>query len=157
MLGLRDFTAGYHQTPLDPASRELTAFQAADGLYQRIRIAMGLKGAGPYLQTALKVRASSFQSHGNPYPRPCLHHDVLTNTRRVLDSLRNTNVAVNQDWVWRKSNTLVTSFPRRAPHSPHKRLTVLDFSQPTIQRAILQSIGLANYFRDHVTNMTDLV
>jgi hypothetical protein len=98
---------------------------------------------------------------------PCLHHDVLThgktdpefltNTRRVLDSLRNTKIAVNQDWVSRRLNTLVTSFPRRAPHSPHKRLTVLDFSQPTIQRAILQSIGLANYFRDHVTNMTDLV
>ncbi len=31
-FGLLDFTAGYHQTPLDPASRVLTAFgTAGDG------------------------------------------------------------------------------------------------------------------------------
>ena len=43
-------TAGYHQTPLDPASRGLTAFRAAGGLYRWTRVAMGLKGAGPYFQ-----------------------------------------------------------------------------------------------------------
>ncbi len=78
MLGLLDFTAGYHQTPLDPASRELTVFQAADGLYQRIRIAMGLKGAGPYFQRSLH---HDVLTHGKTDP------EFLTNTRRVLDSL----------------------------------------------------------------------
>ena len=43
-FGLLDFTAGYHQTPLDPASRILIAFRAAGGLYQWTRVAMGLKG-----------------------------------------------------------------------------------------------------------------
>ena len=43
-FGLLDFTAGYHQTPLDPASQVLTAFRAAGGLYQWTRVAMGLKG-----------------------------------------------------------------------------------------------------------------
>ncbi len=33
-FGLLDFTVGYHQTPLDPASR------AAGGLYQWTRVAM---------------------------------------------------------------------------------------------------------------------
>jgi hypothetical protein len=56
VLGLLDFTAWSHQTPLDPASRELSAFQAADGLYQQIRIAMGLKGAGPYFQRCLQTK-----------------------------------------------------------------------------------------------------
>jgi len=32
-FGLLDFTAVYHQTPLDPASRVLKAFRAAGGLY----------------------------------------------------------------------------------------------------------------------------
>ena len=49
VLGLLDFTAGYHQTPLDPASRAFTVFTTAFGLYQWTRVAMGLKGAGPYL------------------------------------------------------------------------------------------------------------
>ena len=163
MLGLLDYTAGYHQTPLDPASRELTAFQAAGGLYQRIRIAMGLKGAGPYFQQSLQTKVldglvyiDDVLTRGKTDPA------FLTNIRRVLDSLRNTKVAVNprktelglEDvaYVGHLVSTTDTSF------TPEKRLKVLDFFQPTmIQRAILQSIGLANYFRDHVTNMTDLV
>ena len=36
-FGLFDFTAGYDQTPLDPASRVLTAFRVAGGLYQWTR------------------------------------------------------------------------------------------------------------------------
>ena len=39
-FGLLDFTAGYHQTPLDPALRVLTAFRAAGGQYQWTRVAM---------------------------------------------------------------------------------------------------------------------
>jgi len=90
VLGLLDFTAGYHQTPVDPASRELTAFQAADGLYQRIRIAMGLKGAGPYFQRSLQTKVfdglvyiDDVLTHGKTDPA------FLTNIRR------NTKVAVN--------------------------------------------------------------
>ena len=53
MFGLLDFTAGYHQTPLAKASRALTAFSAVGGLYQWTRVAMGLKGAGPYIQRSM--------------------------------------------------------------------------------------------------------
>jgi len=42
VLGLLDFTAGYHKVMLDPVSRHLTAF-----------VAMGLKGSGPYFQRSL--------------------------------------------------------------------------------------------------------
>ena len=50
VFDLLDFTAGYHQTPLDPASRHLTVFMAMGGLYQWTRLVMGLKGSGPYFQ-----------------------------------------------------------------------------------------------------------
>jgi hypothetical protein len=45
----------------------------------------------------------------------------------------------------------VTSF------TPEKRLKVLDFPQPMTQKEMLKFIGLANYFRDHVPNMTEMV
>jgi len=82
---------------------------------------MGLKGAGPYFQCSLQTKIL----HGLVYIDDVLTHgktdpEFLTYTRRVLDSLRNTKVAVDQDWVSRRSNTLVTSFPRRAPHSPQR-------------------------------------
>ena len=77
-FGLLDFTAGYHQTPLDPASRVLTAYRAAGGLYQWTQVAMGLKGAGPLLSTT-KVY------HGLVYIDDVLTHgktgpEFLTNT-----------------------------------------------------------------------------
>ena len=53
VFGLIDFTAGYHQTPLAAPSRALTAFRTAGGLYQWTRVAMGLKGAGPYFQRSM--------------------------------------------------------------------------------------------------------
>ena len=51
---LLDFTARYHQTPLDPASRVLTAFRAAGVLYQWTRVAMGLKGASLYFKCSMQ-------------------------------------------------------------------------------------------------------
>jgi len=38
-----------------------------------------------------------------------------------------------------------------------KRLQVLDFPLPTTEKALLQLIGLVNYFRDHVPQMTAMV
>jgi hypothetical protein len=38
-----------------------------------------------------------------------------------------------------------------------KRLKVLKFPLPETQKNLLQFIGLANYFRDHVPNMTEMV
>ena len=38
-----------------------------------------------------------------------------------------------------------------------KRLQVLDFPLPETEKALLQFIGLANYFRDHVPNMTEMI
>ncbi len=38
-----------------------------------------------------------------------------------------------------------------------KRLQVLDFPLFETEKALLQSIGLVNYFRDHVPKMTEMV
>jgi len=38
-----------------------------------------------------------------------------------------------------------------------KRLQVLDLPLPETGKVLLQFIGLANYFRDHVPNMTEMV
>jgi hypothetical protein len=167
-FGLLDFTAGYHQTPLDPASRVLTAFRAAGGLYQWTRVAMGLKGSGPYFQRSMqnKVLNGLVYEICEIYIDDVLIHgkseaEILRNVRRVFERLRAKNVAVNPkktklglpevEYVGHLVSATGTSF------TPEKRLKVLDFPQPTTQKVMLQFIGLANYFRDHVPNMTDMV
>ena len=91
-FGLLDFTAGYHQTPLDPASRVLTAFRAAGGLYQWARVAMGLKGAGPYFQRSMQNKVLN----GLVYEICEIYiDDVLIHVRRVFKRLWVKNVPVN--------------------------------------------------------------
>ena len=51
------------------------------------------------------------------------------------------------NWVSKRSNTSVTLSQQK----------VLNFPQPSNQKDMLQFIGLANYFRDHVSSMTEMV
>ena len=53
VFGLIDFITGYHQTPLDKDSRVFTAIICACGLFQLTRVAMRLKGSGPYFQRSM--------------------------------------------------------------------------------------------------------
>jgi len=68
VFGLIDFTAGYHQTPLHPNSWAHTAFITQYGLYEWRRIAMGLKGLGPFFQRSIanKVYIDDVLIHGIP-------------------------------------------------------------------------------------------
>ena len=45
-----DLTSGYHQAPLSERSVPLTAFMCSEGLFEWLRLPMGLKGAGSYFQ-----------------------------------------------------------------------------------------------------------
>ena len=167
MFGLIDFTAGYHQTPLHENSRDLSAFITADGLYQWTRVAMGLKGAGPYFQRSMasKVLVGLIYRICELYIDDVLIHgsneaDFLVNLRKVLQRLRDHNVAANPkktklglqqvEYVGHLISAESTSF------TEEKRLKVLNFPLPQTKKALLQFLGLGNYFRDHVPNMTEL-
>ena len=41
--------------------------------------------------------------------------------------------------------------------SNEKRLEVLNFPKPTTQKHVQMFLGLANYFRDHVSHITELL
>ena len=55
-FGKLDLTAGYHQAPLDEASRVYTAFRTIHGLYKWTRVLMGTKGSGPYFQRVIATQ-----------------------------------------------------------------------------------------------------
>jgi len=101
-FGLLDFTAGYLQTPLDPASRVITAFRAAGGLYQWTRVTIGLKGSGPYFQRSMqnKVLNGLVYEICEIYIDGVFIHgkseaEFLRYVRRVFERLRAKNVPVN--------------------------------------------------------------
>ena len=168
MFGLIDFTARYHQTPLDKYSRVFTAFICAFGLFQWTHVAMGLKGSGPYFQRIMasvvlvglvyiicKTYIDDVLIHGRS------EEHFLVNLRKVLDRLHQWNVAANPkktklglsevEYVGQVLSSEGTSFTDK------KRLKILDFPLPETHRGLLMFIGLANYFRDHVPNITEML
>jgi len=52
-FGILDFSSGHYQAPLAEESRVLTAFITFRGLYEWLRVPMGLKSAGSYFQQLL--------------------------------------------------------------------------------------------------------
>jgi len=84
----------------------------------------------------------------------------IDNTRKVLTRLREGQVTANPEktelgldeveYVDHLISITGTSF------TDEKRLQVLDFPRPETEKALLQFIGLVNYFRDHVPHMTEI-
>ena len=129
---------------------------------------MGLKGAGPYFQRSMssKVLAGLVYRICELYIDDVLIHgatesDFIANVRKVFERLREHNVAVNP----RKTKLGLTQVEYVGhlvtadgiSFTEEKRLKILDFPKPTNEKQIQMFIGLANYFRDHVPNMTEMI
>ena len=54
-FGVLGPTSGYYQAPLATESRVFTAFITCVGIYERLRVPMGLKGAPSYFQQAMTI------------------------------------------------------------------------------------------------------
>jgi len=168
VFGIIDFTAGYHQTPLHPDSQEYTAFITQYGLFEWNRVAMGLKGSGPFFQRSMANNV--LQGYVTRICEIYIDYvllfgttddEYIDNTRKVLTRLRAGQVTANPEktelgldeveYVGHLISSTGTSF------TDEKRLQVLDFPLPETEKALLQFIGLVNYFRDHVPHMTEMV
>ena len=115
---------------------------------------MGLKGADPYFQSSMSntVLAGLVYRICELYIDDVLIHGkdpetFLANVRKVFERLREFNVAVNP-----KKTKLGLAEVEYVGHV----LKVLKFPLPETQKNLLQFIGLASYFRDHVPNMTEM-
>ena len=128
----------------------------------------GLKGSGPYFQRSMSntVLAGLVYQICELYTDDVLIHgrdleSFLHNVRKVFERLHKFNVAVNPaktklglaevEYVGHVISATGISFMEE------KRLKVLKFPLPETQKILLQFIGLANYFWDHVPNMTEMV
>ena len=128
---------------------------------------MGLKGAGSFFQRSMankvltgyvtricEIHIDDLLVHGRT------DDELLDNLRKILVRLRENRVTANPEktelgldeveYVGHLISSEGTSF------TPEKRLQVLEFPPPATQKALLQFIGLVNYFRDHVPQMTEM-
>ncbi|NCX06361.1 MAG: hypothetical protein EBW68_11370, partial [Actinobacteria bacterium] len=156
-----DLTSGFHQTPLEESVRPLTAFITPGGLYEWIRVPMGIKGAPSYFQKTMasEVLAGLIYNLCEVYLDDIIVHgrtetEFLHNLRTVFTRLRQFGITLRPDKC-RFGLTTVEycghTIDQEGIHfSTAKLQKVVDFSKPRTITELRSFLGLANYYRDHV-------
>lgn len=167
IFGVMDMTSGYHQAPISPASQIFTAFICFMGVFCWLRVPMGLKNAASYFQhvMATVVLAGIIYRACELYIDDIFvfgknDDEFLSNLEAVFTRLRKHKVTLNPkkcrfglasvEYVGHVVTADGISF------SEEKREKVLDFPLPRTQKELQAFLGLINYFREHVPNMTEL-
>ena len=167
-FAVMDLTSGYHQAPLSLNSRKYTAFICFLGLFEWLRVPMGLKGAPSYFQRVLStvVLTGLIYLICELYIDDILvfgrtEEEFIKNLREVFLRFRKHKLTLNPkkcrygisqvEYVGHVIDENGVTF------SKEKREKVLTFPLPTHMKQLKKFLGLANYFRDHVKNHSDKV
>ena len=158
-----DLTSGYHQAPLSKRAQAASAFITDIGMFEWLRVPMGLTGAPSHFQQqmAQTVLCGLLYQSLELYLDDIIVYgttedEYIDNLRQVFERLSKHNITLNPkkckfgleevEYVGHTINATGMSF------SKEKRESVLDFPVPSTHKGMKQFLGLANYFRDHVEN-----
>jgi len=165
--GVLDLTAGYHQVPLAEEAIPLTAFLCFMGLYEFLRVPMGLVNAASFFQRfiAITVLAGLMYVIVEAYIDDVIIHgqeedDFVQNVAAVFQRFDEHGVKVNP----KKVKLGLPNIEYVGHVIDHEGLTfsrskldsVYNFNQPIYAAQMKSFLGLANYFRDHIRNYSEL-
>ncbi len=165
--GKIDMTSGVFQTSIDAQSRPFRAFITSSGLYQWFRLPMGLKGAASYYQRMMAgiVLAGLIYITVELYLDDVLVYatseDEFTERLGILfQRFRQHNITLNpKTFAFGMEEVEFVGLILKVDgvhFSAKKRGKVLDFPLPRRQKQLKSFLGLVNYFRDHVENLSVL-
>ena len=165
VFGVMDMTAGYHQAPIHKSSQLFTAFICYIGIFCWLRVPMGLKNAASYFQRVMAtvVLAGALYIACELYIDDIFvfgkdEDEFVRNLETVFTRLRKHKVTLNPkkcrfglaavEYVGHVVSAEGITF------SDEKREKVLEFPLPRTQKDLQAFLGLINYFRDHIPDMT---
>ena len=165
-FGKIDLTSGYHQAPLSVASRWLTAFITYMGIFEWLRVPMGLKGAPAYFQgvMATVVLIGLLYTVCELYLDDILiyaqtEEEFLRRLNLVLVRLDKHQITANPEKVFLGMSSVEfvghTIDENGLSFSREKIDKVLDIEQPSFGKQLKSYLGVAVYFKDHVRNYSD--
>ena len=166
-FAVMDLTSGFHQAPLDVASRKYTAFVTHRGIFQWKRVGMGLRNSPAYFQNMMErqVLKGLIGDCCQLYMDDCIIYgrtaeEFLDRLNRVLKRFQDYGMTINPDkckfglqeieYVGYTINKVGVSFSRE------KLLEVYNISEPTTAKQLRSFLGLTSYFRRHIRGYADL-
>ena len=167
IYGVMDLTSGYHQAPLSLAARIFTAFIAFCGIYHYLRLPFGPKRAPPYFQEMMVavVLCGLIYFICEIYLDDCIVHAADSAT--FLLRLEQVFLRFQKHKILLKPAKCRFGFSEvqfcgrviskeGISMSKEKKGQVLDFPLPVYMKQLKSFLGLANYFRPHIQNHSEV-
>ena len=161
-------TSGYYQCPISETCKALTAFITFMGTYEWNRVPMGPKGSASYFQQqiATVVLVGLVYHICEQYLDDILAYassgkELLIRLRLLFERFRKFKITLNPD----KCELGLSSVEYTGHVIDETGLSFTDkklsgvkaFPIPDTQKQLKSFLGLANYFRDHVRNLSIIV
>ena len=162
-----DLTSGYHQMPLAADSRQYTAFKTAHGLYEWLRVPMGLRNAAAYFQQRMATEVLNDIVHKDCelYLDDVLIHaqteeQFLKSLEEILERFQARGIVLSPtkcSFGMSEVEILGHTVNSNGCHfSKEKLVAVLDIKLPATGTQMHSFVGLCNYYRRHVKNISEL-
>jgi hypothetical protein len=161
-----DLTSGYHQTPVDPESIKYTAFVTSAGVFEWVRVPMGLKRAPTYFQREMSntVLGGLIEYGVELYIDDCIvyggtEEELVQNLRKVFERFKAFNVTLNPKKC--RFGCQSIEYVGHVIDKDGIRLTrskieqVLNFETPVVLKDLASFIGLVIWFGDHISHLAD--
>jgi len=162
-----DLTPGYHQMPISVASSKYTAFITFMGIFEWLRVPMGLKGAASYFQQIMAniVLVGLLYIFLEVYLDDIIifaqtEEELIDRLQQVFDRLNKHNIFLNPDkcvfgsqeivYVGHTINEFGTTFSRG------KLDEIIKYRDLTIQKDLKQFLGLCNWVSSHIKDYAHL-
>jgi hypothetical protein len=162
-----DLTSGYHQAPVSRESRELTAFITQFGVYEWLRLPMGLKGAPSYFQRQMQdtVLHNLCMNICEVYLDDCIifaesEDELIERLETVLERFEKFNITVNpKKCVFGLEEVVCVGHTiNEKGHSfTQERLDgIMDIPKPETQKALKMFMGVVGYVRDSIRDFAKI-
>jgi transposase InsO family protein len=168
VFGKIDYTSGYHQAGMALVSQFLTAFITIMGVFEWLRVPMGLIGAPSYFQQVIAtvVLAGLLYVTCELYIDDVLihaptHEIFMIRLREIFVRFRKHKITVNPEKCLlglEEVEFVGHLINGKGIHFTRSRLdSVLEIPLPTHEKGLKKFLGVANYFRDHIHHHSELV
>ena len=166
-FGVMDLTSGYHQAPIHESCIPFTAFLTPFGLYEWVRLAMGLAGAPSYFQRVMSTEVLAglhaiicFLYLDDLIVTGKSEEEYLANMRRIFLRLREKGITLNPEKCVLGAEEVEYvghTLNKDGLHFERSKLdSILTWEKPSTQKQLKQFLGVVNWFRGHCANLSTI-